>query len=47
MIAGGAALSAEGEHEVRVKHMNRVDPELRLACRAGIHGPVEVSADYW
>ena len=41
------ALSAEAAHETRVKRANRVDPGLRLACRAEIHGPVEVTAAYW
>ena len=24
-----------------------IDPALRLACRAGVRGPVEVTAPYW
>jgi 2Fe-2S ferredoxin len=45
--AGAAALSAEGELEARRKRRNRIDPALRLACRAAVSGDVEVSASYW
>jgi len=45
--AGVGALSAEGELEARQKRRNRIDPALRLACRAAVSGDVEVSASYW
>ena len=47
VLAGADALSAEAANEIEVKRRNRIDPELRLACRAGVHGPVEVTASYW
>jgi len=47
VLAGSAALSAEDEVEARQKRRNRVDPALRLACRAAVSGDVEVSASYW
>jgi ferredoxin len=47
VLAGAAALSAEDEVESRQKRRNRVDPALRLACRAAVSGDVEVSASYW
>ncbi len=45
--AGAGNLSPEGEAETRVKHRNRIDLALRLACRAAVRGDVEVSASYW
>jgi 2Fe-2S ferredoxin len=47
VLAGADALSAEAANEIEVKRRNRIDPELRLACRAGVHGPVAVTASYW
>ncbi len=45
--AGAAHLSPDDEAETRVKHRNRVEAGLRLACRATVRGDVEVSASYW
>ena len=47
VLSGGGALSAEDDVEARQKRRNRVDPALRLACRAAVSGDVEVSASYW
>jgi ferredoxin, 2Fe-2S len=47
VLAGAASLSAEDEVEARQKRRNRVDPALRLACRAAVSGDVEVGASYW
>ena len=47
VLAGGSLLSAERAEEASVKRRNRVDPGLRLSCRAAVHGPVEVTASYW
>jgi ferredoxin len=47
VIGGGEHLSPEMPDETRIKRRNRVDAELRLACRAEIRGDVTVSASYW
>jgi 2Fe-2S ferredoxin len=47
VLAGDEALSPEGPGETEVKRRNRIEPELRLACRAAARGPVEVTASYW
>jgi ferredoxin len=41
------AVDAEGEAEANAKRRNRLDPGLRLACRAHVVGDVEVTASYW
>ena len=38
ILAGVDALSPEAEDETRIKARNRVEPELRLACRVRVHG---------
>lgn len=47
VVEGGNALSPEEPDEARIKQRNRVAPELRLACRAHVHGDVVATADYW
>jgi 2Fe-2S ferredoxin len=47
VLAGALALSPETQAEVRQKQRNRIDPTLRLACRALALGDVEVTAGYW
>ena len=47
VLSGMESLTSESTNETEVKRRNRVDPELRLACRAGVQGPVEVTASYW
>lgn len=47
IVEGAGVLSAETPDEQRIKQRNRVDPELRLACRARVHGDVVATALYW
>jgi ferredoxin len=47
IVAGGDALSPETPHEAQIKQRNRIDAELRLACRAHVHGDVVATALYW
>jgi ferredoxin len=47
VLSGTQALSAESASEADVKRRNRIDSDLRLACRTGVNGPVTVSASYW
>jgi ferredoxin len=47
IIAGAGALGPEADGETRIKARNRVDPELRLACRARVVGDVTATASYW
>jgi ferredoxin len=47
VLRGAAALSPEAAGESGVKRRNRVAAELRLACRACVLGPVEITASYW
>jgi ferredoxin len=47
VLDGATALSAETDAEARIKARNRVEPDLRLACRARVHGDVTATASYW
>jgi ferredoxin len=47
ILAGAGALSPETPAERERKRSNRIDPSLRLACRAAALGDVEVTAAYW
>ena len=47
ILAGADALDAEQPDERRQKQRNRIPGEQRLACRAGVHGPVTATAAYW
>jgi ferredoxin len=47
VLAGRQSLSPETADEARVKRRNRLEAGLRLACRAAVLGPVEVTASYW
>ena len=47
IVAGAEHLSAEGADEARIKQRNRVDAEMRLACRAKVQGDVTATAHYW
>ena len=47
VLAGAEALSPTTEAEERQKRRNRIDPALRLACRARALGDVELTAGYW
>ncbi|MGH0035993.1 MAG: 2Fe-2S iron-sulfur cluster-binding protein [Myxococcota bacterium] len=47
ILAGGERLAPESEAEARVKRANRIDPELRLACRIDLASNLVVTAPYW
>jgi len=47
ILAGAERLDPEGDQERRIKSRNRIDPELRLACRVTARGQLTVTADYW
>ena len=47
LAAEAGALAPESAREREVKRRNRVDPELRLACRAQAFGAIEATAAYW
>jgi len=47
VLEGGAEVAAEAPDESRAKERNRVDPELRLACRVRVHADLAVAASYW
>ena len=47
IVDGAERLSPEAPDETRIKSRNRVDAELRLACRAEIRGDVTATASYW
>ena len=40
-------LAPETDSERRVKARNRVEDELRLACRTGISANITVTTSYW
>lgn len=47
VLAGGEALPTEGAAEARAKRRNRIDPDLRLACRVVPVGDLVVTAPGW
>ena len=47
VISGIDAIEEESEREARIKERNRIDPELRLACRVRPTGVMTVRATYW
>ena len=47
IIAGADALEEETDREIRIKERNRIDADLRLACRVHPRGDVTVRARYW
>lgn len=47
VIEGAEAIEAETDREVRIKERNRIDPDLRLACRVRPRGDMVVRATYW
>lgn len=47
ILEGGEALSDETEGERAIKARNRIDPKLRLACRATAGSDVTATAPYW
>ncbi len=47
IVQGGESLPPESEAEQRAKRANRIDPELRLACRVSLAADLVVTAPYW
>ena len=47
ILEGHDALEAETEREARIKLRNRIDDQLRLACRVHPQGDLTVRAAYW
>lgn len=47
IIEGAAHLARETERERIIKERNRIDPDLRLACRLRPLGNLTVRAQYW
>ena len=47
LLQGVRNVSLQTPAETRVMRANRVAAERRLACRARVAGPVEVTASYW
>jgi ferredoxin len=47
ILEGSETLTPETSGEADVKRRNRIDPELRLACRIRLGGDLVVSAPYW
>ena len=47
ILRTAAPLSAETPQEQRAKRRNRIDPQLRLACRVRAVADLSVSAPYW
>lgn len=47
VVAGADGSLPETPVEARVKARNRVDAELRLACRMGVSQDMTVTTSYW
>ena len=47
VISGIDEIDEESEREASIKERNRIDPELRLACRVRPTGDMTVRATYW
>ena len=47
IIEGAGNLAEETDRERLIKERNRIDPELRLACRVRPRGDLTVRALYW
>jgi adenylate cyclase len=47
IIEGAGSLAEETDRERLIKERNRIDPELRLACRVRPRGDLTVRALYW
>ncbi len=47
ILDGEESLEPETERETRIKERNRIDSELRLACRVHPSGDVTIRASYW
>lgn len=47
ILEGSEGLEAETEREQRIKERNRIDPDLRLACRVRPRAALTARAAYW
>ena len=47
IVEGAESLARETDRERLIKERNRIDPELRLACRVRPRGDLTVRALYW
>ncbi len=47
IVEGAANLDLESERERSVKERNRIDADLRLACRVRPRGDLTIRAQYW
>jgi ferredoxin len=47
IVEGAANLASESDRERLIKARNRIDSELRLACRVRPRGNLTVRALYW
>lgn len=47
IVEGTTHLAGESDRERRIKQRNRIDPELRLACRVRPRSDLTVRARYW
>lgn len=47
IVEGTSNLASETDREREIKERNRIDPELRLACRVRPRGDLTVRARYW
>ena len=47
ILAGAGAVDPESDAEAAIKLRNRIDPAVRLACRAQVLGDVQLTASYW
>ncbi len=47
ILAGAADVATEQRDEVDAKARNRVDGDLRLACRVHVRADLAVAAPYW
>jgi adenylate cyclase len=47
ILVGGETVAGESPGEVRAKARNRVDADVRLACRIGVDRDLTVTSPYW
>lgn len=47
ILDGASELSGESDREAVVKSRNRIEPELRLACRVRVQTSVTATTPYW
>ncbi|MCA9509638.1 MAG: (2Fe-2S)-binding protein [Myxococcales bacterium] len=47
VLEGADALAPETPREVEIKRRNRIDAELRLACRTEVRAPLVATTTYW